>query len=63
MAIMNSSYGACLVSKNVYDGKGKIKWGVAGTVLFGCRGDGVAGTVRCRGDGSVDTRKAIPAPI
>jgi hypothetical protein len=26
MAIMNSSYGTCLVSKNVYDGKGKIKW-------------------------------------
>jgi len=25
-ATINSSYGACLVSKNIYDGKGKLKW-------------------------------------
>jgi hypothetical protein len=24
--IINSRYGACLVSKNIYDGKGKLKW-------------------------------------
>ena len=23
---INSSYGACLVSKNIYEGKGKLKW-------------------------------------
>ncbi len=25
-ATINSSYGACLVSKNIYNGKGKLKW-------------------------------------
>lgn len=25
-ATINSSYGACLVSKNIYTGKGKLKW-------------------------------------
>jgi hypothetical protein len=26
MDTMKSNYGACLVSKNIYDGKGKLKW-------------------------------------
>lgn len=26
MAIFKSNYGACLVSKNIYDRKGKLKW-------------------------------------
>lgn len=25
-ATIDSNYGACLVSKNIYDGKGKLKW-------------------------------------
>ena len=26
MVTINSSYGACMVSKNIYNGKGKLKW-------------------------------------
>ena len=26
MAVIQSSFGACMVSRNIYEGKGKLKW-------------------------------------